>query len=193
MKRRTVLAAAATTATASVAGCLTGSDEPGGSGSGDDSNGNGSPGGGGTNGDDEPSGGGDGSSDDDEGSGDDGDDSDRSGVDGSEITGRSIETTEQTCGSQDVSEASMTVEDGAIVVEGTVSASTPCHDAVLSTAAVGDRTLRMDVELSQQDGFCQQCLGEISYEATIELANPTGLESVQVSHAGGSLHQFDVE
>lgn len=168
MKRRTVLAAAAASATASVGGCLAdgGSDEDG---DGDDGDGADSDG------------------------GDGGGDGDGSGVDGSGITDRSIETTERTCGSQDVSRASMTVADGAIVVEGTLSASTPCHDAVLSSALLEDRTLRIGVDVSQQDGVCQQCIGEISYEATVELDDPRDLDSVQVSHAGGGQHQFDVE
>lgn len=192
MKRRTVLGTVAST-TAVLAGCLArdGSGDDGSSDGNESDDEDGGDSSGGSTQSGEPAGG----SGDDSGSNGETNSTDDTPDDDTQasVTDRGIETTVRDCGSQDTTSASMQVDGQDVVVEGTLSASTPCHDAVLSEASVEDGTLRVRIDLSERDGVCQQCIGEISYRATVTVDSPSALQSVAVVHATGGEHSFDVE
>lgn len=69
-----------------------------------------------------------------------------------------------------------------IVLEGRRRAPNPCHEAVLTDVAVAGRRLQVEVGVERLPGICQQCLGEISYEVTIELRDGAVVDGVDVSH-----------
>ncbi|AGN00287.1 hypothetical protein L593_01670 [Salinarchaeum sp. Harcht-Bsk1] len=106
---------------------------------------------------------------------------------------QSIETTSTTCDGQDTSEASARVDDHDVVVQGTLSASTPCHDAVLTDASIENGQLRVTVDVTPRDGVCAQCIAEISYRATIGVTNVDAIDGVQVRHVGGQEHSCELD
>ena len=113
---------------------------------------------------------------------------DDSGVEGSEheIRDTSIETLDSDCGS--ASDASVTPESDRIVIDGTIVAGNPCHEAVLVDAAVRDGELRIgiDVESTLEEGEVWiQCVGEIDYRAIVEVTDAKQLASVHVDHVDG--------
>jgi hypothetical protein len=175
MKRRELLIkAGAVAAIGSIAGCV-GSLET------EDS-----PGGGGedTSTPTEESGGSDG-----EGTGNDGDASsssdaaDTEGSSSASVQSRNITTTGTGCGS--TSEAAVTFDGGSstVSVDGSIMASDPCHVATVERAAVADGTLTVVVGVEADDsGACQQCLGQVGYEARFAFAD-TLPSTVEVQHA----------
>ena len=175
MKRRELLTKAGTVAAiGSMAGCI-GSLET----DGDD----GSPGGGGD--DTSTPTDGSGGSDGDGGSGSDGDDSANS--DGGEssspsVQSRNITTTGSGCGS--TSEAAVTFDgdSSTVNVEGSIMASDPCHVATVERAAMSDGTLTVAVGVEADDSdTCQQCLGQVQYEARFAFADALP-SNVEVQH-----------
>lgn len=117
---------------------------------------------------------------------------DDSGVEESnhEIVGESIETIDANCvdsGSPSYG-ASVEVEGDEVVIEGAISASTPCHRAVLAGTAVGDDDLRVAIDIestTDEDEACITCTGVVQYEAIIEVTDAEQLSSVHVDHVGG--------
>jgi len=69
-----------------------------------------------------------------------------------------------------------------IVLEGTRRAPNPCHEAVLTDVTVAGNRLQVGIGAERLPGICQQCLGEISYEARIELSDGETIDGVDVSH-----------
>ncbi|WP_256298107.1 hypothetical protein [Haloarchaeobius salinus] len=207
MKRRELLTKAGTVAAiGSIAGCigsLETDDAPGGGGEDTSTPTDGSGGSGGDGGDDE--GGDDGDSGDDEGGDSDGttdsdDDSDSDGTtDGDDssdsdvsddgeptspdLQSRDITTTDTGCGS--TSEAAVTFDGGSstVRVDGSIMASDPCHVATVERAAVSDGTLTVVVGVEAADAdACQQCLGQVQYEARFAFADALP-GTVEVQHA----------
>jgi len=185
MKRRTVLSAVAAASGAALAGCFSQGDD--GSNDGDGSAD------GGSNTDASEDGSGSAGSDDGGNASSSGDGDCSDPCEPPSISDQSIRTTSTTCGSQDTSEASMDIEDGDVVVEGTLSASTPCHDAVLAGATIENGQLQLTVDVRDRDNVCVQCIGEIAYRTTITVSDVSALDTVRVSHVGGEQHAFDVE
>jgi hypothetical protein len=186
MKRRELLTKAGTVAAiGSIAGCigsLETEDSP--AGGGEDTS---TP-------TDESSGsdGDDGGSDDD-GSGSDGttdgddssnsDVSDDGGSSSPSVQSRNITTTGSGCGS--TTEATVTFDGGSstVSVDGSIMASDPCHVATVERAAVADGTLTVVVGVEADDsGACQQCLGQVQYEARVAFADALP-GTVEVQHA----------
>lgn len=105
---------------------------------------------------------------------------------------RNLEMVETACGTEGVDKADITVEDGTVTATGTVSKSNPCHEAFLHSAAVQEGTLRMDIGFRSLDEACEQCLGELRYEATASVLNMDAVDEVVVSHEYGEDHSFDL-
>ena len=171
MKRRVLLAAAATSATG-IAGCLddgAGGDDP----------------------DDTPSDGTETPTGTDEA----GDTPTETGTETSErtrLTDREFEVTRVECGS-DYGEYDVTVGDGVVTVEGTLDGSNTCYTADLVTAQYdpGADELYVEVESVEEraeDEACGECIVEIDYVARFEFENgePSDVRVDQRGASGGA-------
>jgi len=100
-----------------------------------------------------------------------------------------IETTDAACAGGAGGEVSVERADGLVAIEGTFTAPNPCHEAVIEGVTVEGDTLQVDVDRQSTLGegeFCQECVGAISYEATVEVAPLDALADVRVGHPDGS-------
>lgn len=103
-----------------------------------------------------------------------------------EVRSATIETTGTSCGSGDEGTAEIERDGDAVVVTGTLSASNPCHEAVLGDLSVSDGVLSVPVGVqSAGSGGCATCLGVVEYTARIELDDSGALDSVRIDHEGG--------
>ncbi|MFC3958893.1 hypothetical protein [Halovivax cerinus] len=186
MRRRTLIASLASTATIPVvAGCLTdddtdnpddGNESPeDDSGAGDDGSGE----------DNESTGDGNGGSGDDNESIGDGNESD--GNESNEST-QSIETLSQTeVDGADVDQrnvectASVSVDAETIEINGQLEAPTPCHEAVIGDVTVEDDTMTVTVELESGTDPCTQAISQVEYEATLVVVDQD-VSTVVVMH-----------
>lgn len=99
-----------------------------------------------------------------------------------------IETTGTGCAG-DGDSAALTVESETVTVDGTLTAGNPCHEATLETAEVTDGNLSVVVDVAAVDETCVDCVGEINYEATLEVSGATAVEDfdgVTVEHVDGT-------
>lgn len=103
-----------------------------------------------------------------------------------------IETTDTGCGNEDVDEASASLDAGTLTVEGRVSTSTPCYEARLVNRHIDGETLHLGVAARAREEMCVDCVGELSYEATVDLLNDDGLSELVVAHADGRDHHFEL-
>lgn len=103
-----------------------------------------------------------------------------------------IQTTDTGCGDEDVDEASASLDAGTLTVEGRVSTSTPCYEAVLVNRHVDGETLHLGVATRAREEMCVDCVGELGYEATVDLLNDDDLSELVVAHADGGDHHFDL-
>lgn len=106
-----------------------------------------------------------------------------------------IETVEAECGESDIDEASVSLEDGALTVNGRLSASNPCQEAQLDDLFLVGGEMNVEVSLTaretgDEDSSCTNCVGEIAYEVTANLINDELVEAIVVKHADGENHQF---
>jgi hypothetical protein len=108
-----------------------------------------------------------------------------------------IETTEADCGAEGIDEADATLENGTLTVTGRRSTSNPCHRAQIEDVSVVGGELNVEVsfvayEHDDEDGIggCVACIGEVAYEASVEVLNAEVVEEVVVDHAGGERHKF---
>lgn len=183
MKRRELLTKAGTVAAiGSIAGCvgsLETDDSPGAGG--DDETSTPTDGSGGDDGD--------GGGSDSDGTATDGDDSSNSGAsdDGGSgspsVQSRNITTTDAGCGS--ASEAAVTFDGGSstVSVDGSLMASDPCHAATVERAGMSDGTFTVVIGAEAGDAdTCQQCLGQVDYEARFAFADALP-GTVEVQHA----------
>lgn len=136
----------------------------------------------------------DGNDSDDGNSGDESDDTDDND-DGSDGSGEydlpvvSVETLDADCGT-DEETTDATVEDDALVVEGVIVASNPCHEAVVTDATYADGVATVAVGVSStlaENEACMDCLGQVSYEVTLDVEDVT-VDEVVVDHEGNSSH-----
>ena len=82
-------------------------------------------------------------------------------------------------------EAELSRNGDTATVRGAVSATTPCHDAFLESVGYGAGTLRVVVGAESNLGpreFCTECIADIEYEVTVELAEGTDVSNLSVTH-----------
>jgi len=82
-------------------------------------------------------------------------------------------------------ETEVTQEDNTVTVQGSVAARTPCHEAVLDQVSYDSGVLSLTVatESNLETGeVCMECLAEIKYEATVDVAEDVTVEEVSVTH-----------
>jgi hypothetical protein len=100
----------------------------------------------------------------------------------------SVETVDSGCRTDEEAPIAVTFGDDVITITGTLLTRNPCHEAVIeSITAEGDR-LSIGVGVhsrTEEDTACVDCLGAISYEVRIELAEQSGITTVAVDHTPG--------
>ena len=107
------------------------------------------------------------------------------------VTDYDIRTLDSRCQSGDET-VSINKGDSTVTISGVLTASNPCHEAMLNAVSyTGDSdTLRVNVGVESTDEVCVDCVGAIEYEATVEFAD--GLPaSVTVSHQGEIIEPGD--
>lgn len=108
------------------------------------------------------------------------------------VQGYSVQTTETGCTTGRVGTGRgqlVSQREGTVTVEGSLVTSTPCHDAVLNGVNYRDGELALAVAAESNLGpeeYCVQCVGEISYEATVSVAEGVEVERVSVAAEGVS-------
>jgi hypothetical protein len=200
MNRRKFLAGASA-AVVGLAGCLEegqtnddGSGSDGGNSDGgnvDDGTGNGS-------GDSDDGSGDGGNSDDGSGNGGDGEDGNGDGGDSDNgidlpdgVSTVSLTTVTTDCGETDADQFDAELGE-TVTITGTLSASSPCHEAVFSELTLDGDELGVTIDVKDTAGEtgCLTCIGEVTYEATIEL---DGVEATTatLTHATGGTYTID--
>lgn len=107
-----------------------------------------------------------------------------------------FETVDASCASGDSDSANAELSEGTVSLDGVLTASNPCHEAVPGTVAVEENQLRVEIGVEStldDDEMCQDCLGAIEYEATVSLGNDSEIDSVHISHSGGETHTIQLE
>ena len=103
----------------------------------------------------------------------------------------SIETVDSDCGSDSDDWIEVDPGEETILVQGVLSASNPCHEAVLEDVAIEETRLSLvvDVRSTLEEGdVCVECVGSIAYEALIGVTDADALDSVHVDHVTGGEH-----
>jgi hypothetical protein len=113
------------------------------------------------------------------------------------LSGTGIETTESSCASGEGDSATVGVDAGAVVVDGALTAPTPCHEAVIDSAELVENVLSVVVDVADTSGdeACPECVGAIAYEATADfspdLSDLSELTDITVEHVGGTTYTLD--
>jgi len=119
------------------------------------------------------------------------DDSPRSGGDAQpSVQDNRIETVDTGCMSEDVTGIDVSVGETAVEVDGIAQVSNPCHEARIDSASVSNGELRVVVGFDRDDGPCADCVGQLQYEATVELDTTDGIDTVTVVHDNNAGRQF---
>lgn len=162
MKRRTLLQAVAGAGTAALAGC-TGTPDGGSGGDGGDGNYGGT---GGTTTPDTTT-------------------APETTTSASSVTGTLFQVRAVECGVVEPS-ATVTYDDGEVVVDGVLPGNDGCTRARLGSAGYADGTLTVGVEsYTETDGVCKQCTTEVRYTATVRMDGAP--ERVVVTHDGSEV------
>jgi len=85
-------------------------------------------------------------------------------------------------------EAELSQNGDTATVQGAVSASPPCHEAFLESVGYGAGTLQVVVGAESNldpDEYCTECIADIEYEVTVELAEGTDVSTLSVTHLQG--------
>ena len=104
------------------------------------------------------------------------------------IDNASIETLDSGCWTDEEEPIGVEFGDDVITITGTLRTGNPCYEAVIEsvTAEADQLSVGVGVRSTLEEGeFCVDCLGAISYEARIELADQSGVTTVVVDHTPG--------
>jgi hypothetical protein len=119
----------------------------------------------------------------------DGSNDDRDGdrrPDGKEVVlNHTVETTDTGCTAKSLGTArkrDVSRADGVVTVEGTLVTSTPCHSVIVESVRYNSGDLALAVSVEPQPGVCIECLGEITYEATVTLSEGVAVDTVSVTY-----------
>ncbi|MEF8757985.1 MAG: hypothetical protein V5A33_07085 [Halobacteriales archaeon] len=88
-----------------------------------------------------------------------------------DIARTDLTVTDRDCASSsEGGDATVSFEGEQVVVDGTIATATPCRVVEIAGTDYGETGDRLTVAIgtSPSDGVCQQCLGAVGYEATIE-------------------------
>jgi hypothetical protein len=99
-----------------------------------------------------------------------------------QVASSQVLSSDGSCGSGN--DASVTVEDGVVEVDGKITAPNPCHRAELQESAydAASDEMSVSVEVVEDGGMCTQCVATVEYEAEVryEGSQPG---TVSVAHA----------
>lgn len=110
---------------------------------------------------------------------------DREPVD--DVRSQDITTVETSCAGMDDEESSVEVADSTIDVEGVIIGPNPCHEAVIKGVSLEGDTLVVSIAVESDladGGACMECVGKISYEATVKVDDDVEFDDVRVDHNG---------
>lgn len=99
------------------------------------------------------------------------------------------ETTETACTAEQIGSGHaelVSQSNGTVTIEGYIVTSTPCHESRLRTVRYTDGRLILSVATAsnlRSEEFCVQCLGKISYEAVISIAEGITIDSASMASA----------
>lgn len=113
---------------------------------------------------------------------------------GAEVDGADIETTDAGCGSPASESASVELLADALEITGSLSAANPCHEASVVDLAWGDDSVTITIDTVstlEDDEVCVECVGEISYRATVSMEDESVPATVIVDHVDGEQYEFD--
>jgi hypothetical protein len=100
-----------------------------------------------------------------------------------------IDTVETACATGEDS-IQATRDGDSLSVEGVIGAPDPCHTATVSGISLSESALEVVVDVESEDKICQECVGEVRYEARIDL-DGAEVERLVVDH-GGNTHSIDL-
>lgn len=84
-----------------------------------------------------------------------------------EVTDRGIDTESAACGGENT--GSIAFSDDGATVEGSVQATTPCHEATFVDVRVLGGVVEVTVGTTPTDAeSCQQCIGHVEYTGTLQ-------------------------
>ena len=95
----------------------------------------------------------------------------------------SIETVASDCDSPPDDQHTVDTTGDIVVIEGTLPAPDPCHEATLASVSLVDGTLSIVIDVVDTGGICPTCIGAVSYRATVEPTDSADVESVTIEHA----------
>jgi len=98
------------------------------------------------------------------------------------VRGHHIETVDTSCMSEEATGIDVSFSETAVVVDGVAQTSTPCYEARIDSASVSGGELLVTVGFDRDDGPCVECVGQLQYEATVELDTTDGISAVTVVH-----------
>lgn len=102
---------------------------------------------------------------------------------GPRVRGHSIETVKTDCMSGDIEGIEASFGEATVDIDGVASTPTPCYEAAVESAAVTDSELRVQVGFARDDSdACVECIGAVTYGATIDLDTTDGIDTVVVTH-----------
>lgn len=86
-----------------------------------------------------------------------------------EVAGTDLQVNDRGCASKDDSGATVSFEDEAVTVDGSVVTATPCRKLAIEGTNYDEKQDRLTVAVkaSPSDEVCQQCIGAVEYEASI--------------------------
>lgn len=103
-----------------------------------------------------------------------------------EVVGQSFEVVDSACG-QGANRAEVARGEDRVDVDGTISGRNGCYTAELEAATYDDGADELTVAVRSYDdsdgGYCQQCIVDIDYRASVEFRDGTP-ETVTVVHNG---------
>ena len=99
------------------------------------------------------------------------------------VRDHSVETVETTCSSGESTGIDVSFDETAVGIDGIARTSNPCYEATVESAAVTDGELRVGVAFVREDGACADCVGAVTYAATVDLDTTEGVDTVVVTHS----------
>ncbi len=83
-------------------------------------------------------------------------------------------------------------EETGIRLEGGREAPNPCHGVVIEDVRGNSDRLEIDLDVAStlDEGACIECVGFLSYDATLPVAEPEDIETVIVRHVDGEEHEI---
>jgi len=98
------------------------------------------------------------------------------------VRDHSVETVDTTCSSGESTGIDVSFGETAVEIDGVARTSNPCYEATVESASVTGGELRVGVGFDREDGACSDCVGAVTYAATVEMETTEGVDTVVVTH-----------